>query len=96
MTAELDPLIHPTHRLKICAILAAGGVVETSVVRESLRLSASALSKQIAPLVEAGYVQQDRSGADSRRVWLSLTRNGKRAYEGHVRALRVIVAGAPA
>lgn len=94
MSGILDPVIHPAHRLKICAILAAGTEVEMGIVKEHLGLSPSALSKQVAALVDAGYVGQARSGTDSRRIWLSLTKEGKRAYRSHVTALREIVAGA--
>lgn len=91
MTATLDLLIHPTHRLRICAMLAAGTTLELSVIKDHLDLSPSALSKQVAALVDAGYVKQERLGADSRRVWLSLTRQGLKAYRGHVAALQEIV-----
>ncbi len=94
MTGELDPIIHPTHRLKICAILDAGTRVEMAVVKEAVGLSASALSKQVAALVDAGYVEQERSGRDSRRIWLTLTKAGSRAYRAHARALQEIVAAA--
>lgn len=91
MTAKLDLVIHPTHRLRICAMLAAGTTLELSVIKDHLDLSPSALSKQVAALVDAGYVKQERLGADSRRVWLSLTRQGLKAYRGHVAALQKIV-----
>ena len=91
MTAGLDPVIHPTHRLRICAMLVAGNTLELSVIKEHLDLSPSALSKQVAALVDAGYVKQDRPGSDTRRVWLSMTRQGLKAYRGHVAALREIV-----
>ncbi|MEV0902035.1 transcriptional regulator [Actinoplanes sp. NPDC049802] len=91
MTAELDPVIHPTHRLRICAMLVAGSTLELSVIKEHLDLSPSALSKQVAALVDAGYVKQERLGSDTRRVWLSMTRQGRKAYQGHVAALRDIV-----
>jgi DNA-binding MarR family transcriptional regulator len=95
VSGELDPVIHPAHRLRICAMLAAGGTVELSVVKDHLDLSPSALSKQVAALVDAGYVRQERSRTDTRRVWLSLTKPGARAYKAHVAALRAIVAEAP-
>ena len=94
MNNELDPVIHPTHRLKICAILAASTTVEMGIIKDQLDLSPSALSKQVAALVDAGYVSQERSRTDSRRVWLSLTKDGGRAYRSHVKALREIVAEA--
>jgi len=93
MSGRLDPVIHPTHRLRICAMLAAGTTVEMTVVKDALGLSASALSKQVATLTDAGYVAQERSRRDSRRVWLSLTKEGNSAYRDHVTALREIVAG---
>lgn len=91
MIADLDPIIHPTHRLRICAMLVAGGTLELSVVKQHLDLSPSALSKQVAALVDADYVKQDRLGSDTRRVWLSMTPRGRKAYQGHVTALREIV-----
>lgn len=94
MSDDLDPVIHPTHRLKICAILAAGTTIEMGIVKDQLGLSPSALSKQVAALVDADYVSQERSRTDSRRVWLSLTKDGRHAYRSHVRALRAIVAEA--
>lgn len=92
MTPALDPVIHPSHRLRICAMLAAGGTLELSVVKDRLDLSPSALSKQVAALAEAGYVRQGRPRDDGRRVWLTLTSEGAKAYRAHVAALRAIVA----
>ena len=91
MTEGLDPVIHPTHRLRICAMLVAGSTLELSVVKQHLDLSPSALSKQVAALVDAGYVKQERLGSDTRRVWLSMTRQGTKAYRAHVAALQEIV-----
>ncbi|WBB65120.1 transcriptional regulator [Micromonospora sp. WMMD812] len=93
MTGQLDPVIHPTHRLKICAMLDTGTPVEMSVIKDTVGLSRSALSKQVAALVDAGYVNQERSHRDSRRIWLTLTKEGKKAYRAHVQALQEIVAG---
>lgn len=71
-----------------------GTAVEMSVIKDAVGLSASALSKQVAALVEAGYVRQQRARHDSRRIWLTLTPRGRGAYRGHVRALREIIAEA--
>ncbi len=95
MTAQLDPIIHPTHRLKICAMLDTATTVEMSVIKDVVGLSASALSKQVAALVEAGYVVQERSDKDSRRIWLTITRDGRKAFRSHVKALKAIVADIP-
>ncbi|MBO1753181.1 transcriptional regulator [Actinotalea sp. BY-33] len=76
-------------------MLVTGTTMELSAIKDQLDLSPSALSKQVAALVDAGYVKQERLGVDSRRVWLSLTRQGMKAYRSHVAALREIVADAP-
>ena len=78
-------------RLQICAALAAAERVEFSVIQRHLGLSASALSKQVSALAEAGYVTQRRAYPDSRRVWLALTRAGRAAYHSHIAALRSVI-----
>lgn len=89
---SFDPLIHAPHRLRICAMLDHSGEFEFSAVREIVGVSDSVLSKQLAVLMEAGYVQQRRGVRDTRqRVWLSLTDSGREAFQGHVRALRALL-----
>lgn len=91
MKAKFDGVIHPAHRLRICAMLDTATTLEMSVIKQHLDLSPSALSKQVSALVDAGYVKQERLGGDTRRVWLSLTGQGRKAYRGHVAALQEIV-----
>lgn len=88
--AGFDPIIHPASRLQVCAALSAATEVEFSVLQDIVGLSASALSKQVRVLMDAGYVAQQRDPVDSRRVWLYLTAAGHAAYRGHVAALRTI------
>ena len=94
MTApRFDELIHPSTRLSIVAMLAAADWVDFPFVRDRLGLSDSALSKQLATLDEAGYVTIERPVTDRRRrVRVRLSPAGRRAFEGHVAALREIVA----
>ena len=59
-------------------------------------VSDATLSKHVKALVGAGYLESRKSASpmrdDSRRVvWLSLTEEGRRAFDGHVRALEEIV-----
>ena len=90
-----DSVIHAPNRLRICALLDAVESAEFGTVQTRLDVSASVLSKHVAVLMDAGYVEQRRATRDTRqRVWLSLTNAGRAAYEGHVRALRAIVDGA--
>ncbi|GAB3343996.1 transcriptional regulator [Modestobacter lapidis] len=87
-----DEVIHAPQRLRICAMLSAAEKVEFGLLQEHLGLSKSALSKQLAALVAAGYVEQRRAVRDARsRLWLALTPEGARAYAAHVRVLRQLI-----
>ena len=87
-----DPLIHPPHRLRICAALEPWDELEFSALRAVVGVSDSVLSKQLAILMDARYVAQRRATREGRqRVSVRLTDDGRRAFAGHVRALRNIV-----
>lgn len=90
--ARFDEVIHPSTRLTLVATLAAADWAEFGYLRDTLSLSDSALSKQLATLEEAGYVATERR-LDGRRhkVRARLTDAGREAFEGHVAALRAIV-----
>ena len=93
--AGFDELIHPSTRLSIVALLAGADWVEFGFVRDELGLSDSALSKQLSTLEEVGYVRLERpTSGRRRRVQVRLTGDGRRAFEGHVRALQAITNGA--
>lgn len=97
MTAapRFDEIIHPSTRLSIVALLAAVDWVDFAFVRDRLELSDSALSKQFATLEDAGYITIDRPVTERRRrVRVRLTPAGRHAFDGHVGALRRIVAAA--
>jgi DNA-binding MarR family transcriptional regulator len=92
---RFDELIHPSTRLSIVALLASADWMEFSFVRDRLELSDSALSKQFATLEEAGYVVIERPVTNRRRrVRVRLTDAGRQAFDGHVAALRQVVATA--
>lgn len=87
-----DPVIHAPHRLQICAVLDTVDEVEFAVLRGTLGVSESVLSKQVKALEEAGYVKVSKGKRDKRvRTWASFTTDGARAYRAHVTALREIV-----
>ncbi|MDF1605808.1 transcriptional regulator [Nocardioides sp. YIM 152315] len=91
-----DPVIHAPIRLRLCAALDASDEVEFGAALEILDVSKSVLSKHVATLVSAGYVEQRRAVRDTRqRVWLRLAPAGRIAYRDHVAALRAIVRAAP-
>ena len=88
-----DELIHPATRLSIVALLAAADGADFAFLRDELGLSDSALSKQLSTLEEAGYVTIERPLSDRRRrVRARLTPLGRERFDGHVVALREIIA----
>ncbi len=90
-----NELVHAPNRLQICAILAGVSSAEFSTVRQGLGVTDSVLSKHVAALHDAGYVDVHKSTCASRvRTSLSLTAAGRSAYAGHVAALLAIVDGA--
>jgi DNA-binding MarR family transcriptional regulator len=94
MTAQFDELIHPATRLSIVSLLAAADWADFAFIRDRLELSDSALSKQLTTLEEAGYITIDRPVSDKRRrVRARLTPLGRERFDGHVAALRSILAG---
>lgn len=86
-----DPLIHAPGRLQICAILSAAEA-EFAVVRDTIKVSDSVLSKHVKALEEAGYVAVRKAPFDGRsRTWLSMTAAGKKAFKAHVVELERLV-----
>lgn len=64
-------------------------------IRDSLEISDSVLSKHLATLAEAGYLEVARIRANSRsRRQVRLTEPGRDALQGHLAALQAIVAAA--
>ena len=91
MDGGFDPVIHAPARLQIMAVLAGVHDAEFSLLRETVQVSDSVLSKHLAQLAEAGYVHLRKAAqAGRQRTWASLTRDGRRAFASHVRALQAL------
>lgn len=90
--AKFDELIHPPTRLAIVALLAAAEWADFKFIRDELKLSDSALSKQLTTLAGAGYVEIRKSFVGKRpRTSARLTKTGRGAFQSHVAALQEIV-----
>lgn len=88
---ELDDLLAHPVRFSIAALLAAASKVEFSFVRDHVEVTDSMLSKQVSALEQAGYMKADKGFVGKRaRTWLSLTKEGRRAFGRHLDALREI------
>lgn len=95
MSDGFNEVIHVPARLRVCSILAEVAEVEFGVIRDSLGLSDSALSKHLRVLEIAGYVLLRKGVVDTRtRTWVSLTKGGRSAFRAHVVALRALAASA--
>ncbi|MFG3117976.1 transcriptional regulator [Streptomyces sp. NPDC048197] len=95
MDPDFDEFLHVPARLSVVALLAPADWVEFGFVRDKVETSDSALSKQVASLAEAGYVEvrktRNRTG---RHTHLRLTAHGRWAFQRHAAALERIVAAA--
>jgi DNA-binding MarR family transcriptional regulator len=90
---RLDDVMHQPVRFSIVAALAAAAELEFSTVRDVVEISDSLLSQHAARLEEAGYLQVRKGHVGKRpRTWLSVTAEGRAAFDNHVEALRAIVA----
>jgi DNA-binding MarR family transcriptional regulator len=93
--SRLDEVIHSPVRFSIVAALASADQVEFRFVRDTVEVSDSALSKQVSVLENAGYVRVHKIAVGRRaRTSLALTKEGRAAFDRHVRALRDIAEGA--
>ncbi|AYD88897.1 ArsR family transcriptional regulator [Actinomyces lilanjuaniae] len=89
---HLDPVIHAQARLRIVATLAElqeGDELHFPRLRELLGMTAGNLSVHLSRLEEAGYVRQSKSFSGRTPVtYISLTSDGRAAFERYVRDLR--------
>jgi DNA-binding MarR family transcriptional regulator len=92
---RFDELIHSPSRLSLVAFLAATAWADFAVLRDSVGLSDSTLSKQLTTLEGAGYIEIRKAFVGKRpRTSARLTANGRTAFDQHVLALQEIVARA--
>lgn len=90
---RFDELIHAPTRLAIVSLLAASEWADFKFIRDTVGLSDSALSKQLATLEQASYIEIRRGFVGKRpRTSARLTPAGRTAFERHVTALQEMVA----
>lgn len=91
---RLDDLLTHAVRFSVAAALDGVEKAEFALVRDSVEISDSVLSKQVALLEQAGYVDVEKGRVGRRtRTWLRLTDPGRAALARHVAALQAIAAG---
>jgi DNA-binding MarR family transcriptional regulator len=91
---RLDEVVHQPVRFSVVAALAAAEQAEFGFVRDAVQVSDSVLSKQVAVLESAGYVEVRKGYVGKRpRTWLRLTDAGRAAFAAHLSTLQEIAGG---
>ena len=93
--SELDPVIHQPARLRIMGALcglAAAEQVDFGFLKQQLELTDGNLGAHLGTLEESGYITIEKTFVGKRpKTFLSATKAGRRAFDGHVAALRAIL-----
>lgn len=90
---RLDDVIHSPVRLSVVSALSGVDRAEFGEVRDAVEVSDSVLSKHVAALEGAGYVEVTKGRVGRRpRTWLALTADGRAALQEHLAALRALLA----
>lgn len=86
---EFNETIHSSTRLAIMSLMSSTSQIYFKYVRDTLEISDSVLSKQIAILEEAKYVKVKKMFIGKKpSTWFSLTNQGRKAYDQHILALK--------
>lgn len=92
---RLDEVIHAPVRLSIMSALAAADRVDFRFLRDLVELSDSLLSKHMALLEDARYIEVIKGYQGERpRTWYALTDAGRAAFDAYLAALHEILGSA--
>lgn len=94
--SALDPVIHQPVRLRIMGALCGLGTseqVDFSFLKTKLELTDGNLGAHLTTLEESAYIEVEKTFVAKRpKTFLKVTKAGRRAFDGHVAALRSILA----
>lgn len=91
---ELSEVLHQPVRFSIAAALSKTETMDFKDLRNTIQVSDSVLSKQLSHLEKAGFVSIKKSFVGKfPRTSLSLSPDGKQAWEHHIATLRLIAGG---
>jgi DNA-binding HxlR family transcriptional regulator len=89
---RLVPQFNSPVRLSIMAALSAVDQVEFGVLRDTVEVSDSVLSRQLTALEADGFVRLTKGYVGKRpRTWASCTTSGRAAFDAHVSALQNLI-----
>lgn len=85
----LDPLLHSELRLAVVSLLINVEEADFVYIKEQTGATAGNLSVQLDKLSQAGYIEVEKSfNGKKPRTTCRLTRQGLRAFETYVEALK--------
>lgn len=89
---RLDEVIHAPVRLSIVAALAAADRMDFRLLRDTVEVSDSLLSKHLTALENAGYVEISKGRLGRRtQTWILLTAAGTAAFDQYQQVLQLII-----
>ena len=92
---ELDKIIHQPVRLKVMSALRElplGDQVEFMYLKKILKVTDGNLGIHLGKLEESGYIEIEKMFVNKKpKSYISLTKNGKNAFETHLEALQEIL-----
>lgn len=92
---ELDPIIHSQLRLAVLSLLMSMEEVDFMFLMEKTGSSTGNLSVQITKLLEAGYIDVEKTFRNKRpRTVCRMTEAGREAFVAYVATLKQLVAPA--
>ncbi len=93
--SELDLVIHQPARLRIMGALCGltpAEQIDFGFLKNKLDLTDGNLGSHLATLEENGYIQVEKVFIGKKpKTFLAVTRAGRRAFDSHVTALRLIL-----
>lgn len=92
---ELDSIIHQPARLRIMGALCGLGPAEQvdfGFLKSKLKLTDGNLGAHLTTLEENGYIEVEKTFVGRKpKTFVAVTKAGRRAFDGHVAALRSIL-----
>ncbi|MFF5534097.1 winged helix-turn-helix domain-containing protein [Streptomyces cinerochromogenes] len=91
-TQALDDTVHQRVRLGVLTVAREADRVEFSFLKRQLAVTDGNLSRHLKVLEDSGLISVEKGYAGRRpRTWVALTREGARALDAELRALRALV-----
>lgn len=92
---QLDPALEHRARLAIAVLLARHGEISFAGFKQQLDLTDGNLGAQLRKLEDSGYLALRRDFVERKPVtWYALTKDGRKALDRHLAALRGVIAAA--